>query len=56
MLQAGSSSLTTSPLGNITFVRVLLNYVHTRFDTPVVVTGVTMAREHALVARAQIDF
>ena len=38
------------------FVRVMVNYVHTRFETPVVVTGVTMAREHTLVARAQIDF
>ncbi len=38
------------------FVRVMVNYIRTRFDTPIVVTGVTMAREQALVARAQIDF
>lgn len=38
------------------FVRVLVNYVQTSFGTPVVVTGVTMVREQALVARAQIDF
>ena len=38
------------------FVRVVVNYVQTRFETPIVVTGVAMTREQALVARAQIDF
>ena len=34
----------------------MVNYIRTRFDTPIVVTGVTMGGEQALVARAQIDF
>lgn len=38
------------------FLRVMVNYVRTRFDTPAVVAGVPLARESALVARAQIDF
>ena len=38
------------------FTRLVFNYVHTRFETPVVVSGVALAHENALVARAQIDF
>lgn len=38
------------------FVRVVANLVRTSFDTPVIVNGVTINRETAFVARAQIDF
>jgi phosphate-selective porin OprO and OprP len=36
--------------------RVLLNYVETRFDTPVIANGVVMDDEKALLLRAQVDF
>lgn len=38
------------------YVRVMANYIRTTFATPVIVNGVTVPRETALVARAQIDF
>lgn len=36
--------------------RVLLNYIHTEFDTPVRIKGKTSDDEDALVLRAQYDF
>jgi len=38
------------------YTRFLLNYVHTDFDTPITVNGVTTDHENALVFRGQIDF
>ncbi len=38
------------------FTRIMVNYVRTNFDTPVVVNGVSLTHENALVMRAQIDF
>jgi phosphate-selective porin OprO/OprP len=38
------------------FVRVLVNYVDTRFRTEVVSNGLLARRESAVVTRAQIDF
>jgi phosphate-selective porin OprO/OprP len=38
------------------YTRFLLNYVHTDFDTPITVNGVTTDHEDALVFRGQIDF
>lgn len=38
------------------YVRILLNYVRTDFDTPITVNEVTTDHEDALVIRAQIDF
>ena len=38
------------------YTRVLLDYVHTRFDTPVVVYGQSIDHEDALMMRVQVDF
>lgn len=39
-----------------TYTAYMINYVLTRFDTPVVANGETLDREHALTMRAQFDF
>ena len=38
------------------YARWLLSYVQTRFDTPVIVNGVAIEREEAILFRAQVDF
>ncbi|MBL8534190.1 MAG: hypothetical protein JNL33_10105 [Betaproteobacteria bacterium] len=38
------------------YSRWLLSYVRTRFDMPVIVNGVAIDREEALLLRAQVDF
>ncbi len=38
------------------FARMMLDYVDTRFDTPVTANGVTLAREKAAMLRYQVDF
>jgi len=38
------------------FTRFWLDWVHTDFDSPIVVNGVTESQENALVLRGQIDF
>jgi phosphate-selective porin OprO/OprP len=38
------------------YARLMLNYVVTRFDTPVVANGYTMDEEKSLTLRAQLDF
>lgn len=38
------------------YTAVMVNYVQTDFDTPVVASGATIGREHALTLRAQFDF
>ena len=37
-------------------VRFLMNYVDTRFDTPVTVGGVTAKHERGLIVRSQLSF
>lgn len=39
-----------------TYTAYMINYVLTRFDTPVVANGETLDHEHALTMRAQFDF
>jgi len=39
-----------------TYTRALLDYVHTDFDTPIVVNGRYMAEEDAVMMRFQVDF
>ena len=39
-----------------TYTAYMLNYMFTRFDTPVVANNETFDREHALTMRAQFDF
>ncbi len=36
--------------------RMMLNYIHTDFDTPVLVNGKRSDQENAMVMRAQYDF
>jgi phosphate-selective porin OprO/OprP len=38
------------------YVAYLVNFVTTRFDTPVIANGVSVSREDALLMRAQFDF
>jgi len=38
------------------YTRFLVNYVHTRFDTPVTVNTVTTSSERAITLRAQLDY
>jgi phosphate-selective porin OprO and OprP len=38
------------------YVRFLVNYVHTSFDTPVTANGVSTDKEKALTLRGQLDF
>ncbi len=38
------------------YTRILLNYVHTDFDTPIVAAGITTDKEDAITLRGQIDF
>ncbi|MEO8628160.1 MAG: porin, partial [Betaproteobacteria bacterium] len=38
------------------YTRIVLNLIHTKFDTPVVVNGKTTDYENAITTRAQIDF
>jgi phosphate-selective porin OprO/OprP len=38
------------------YSRLMLNYIVTNFDTPIVANGITMDKEKALTLRAQIDF
>ncbi len=38
------------------YTRVLLDYVHTEFDTPVVSYGVPYDHEDAYMMRFQVDF
>jgi hypothetical protein len=37
-------------------VLAMLNYIVTRFDTPIAANGRTMDGEKSLTARAQVDF
>jgi phosphate-selective porin OprO/OprP len=36
--------------------RIVLNYVHTMFDTPIILNGHKSDNEDAVVLRAQYDF
>ena len=38
------------------YSRWLVSYVHTRFDTPVTVNGISVNGEDAILLRAQVDF
>ena len=38
------------------YTRLMLNYIHTEFDTPVVAAGITTTEEDAITLRAQFDF
>ncbi|MEQ1880571.1 MAG: porin [Burkholderiales bacterium] len=39
-----------------TYVRALLDYVRTEFDTPVVANGQSVDHEDAIMMRVQVDF
>ena len=39
-----------------TYVRTLLDYVRTDFDTPVTANGKTINHEDAIMMRVQVDF
>ena len=38
------------------YTRIVLNLIHTKFDTPVVVNGKATDYENAITTRAQVDF
>ena len=38
------------------YVRTMIDYVHTRFDTPVVANGKSIDKEDAIMMRFQVDF